>query len=294
MVRQRPAKPPSLSSILSATYIVENTLLFIVSTPIGNLEDISKRALQVLETCDAILCEDTRRSFILLDRYGIKKPLISYHKFKEKQLLDRILSELEAGKNLALISDAGTPCINDPGQMLVQGCIERGISFTAIPGPCSVIQALVMAGFDTSRFQFLGFLPRKPDAVLRQALGYPGTTVAFESPERVVDTLEAIQKIDPERKLAIVREMTKTFEECRRGKAEELMAHFKKTEPRGEIVLVIGEGKVPEEELSLEELVGMLQELHGLSLKEAIKEAARLKKVPKRNVYKEFHGPSKN
>ncbi len=261
-------------------------MLFIVATPIGNLEDISRRALQTLETCDAILCEDTRRSSILLDRYGIKKKLISYHKFKEKQALEGILADLESGRQMALISDAGTPCINDPGQILVAACHERGIAVSAIPGPCSVIQALVMSGFDTSRFQFLGFLPKKPEAELRQALAYPGTTVAFDSPERVVDTLELI---DGERRVAVVREMTKTFEECRSGKASEVLAHFKAKPPKGEIVLVIDAGKCPDD-LSLEELVQMLQELHGLSLRDAIKQAARFKHVPKRDVYKKFCG----
>lgn len=260
-------------------------MLFVISTPIGNLGDISKRALETLESCDAILCEDTRRSSILLERYGIKKKLISYHKFKEQSSLDRIIEELESGKKLGLVSDAGTPCINDPGQILVEACRKKGIAVNAIPGACSIIQALVLSAFDTSRFQFLGFLPRKPEAVLRQALAYPGTTVAFESPERLVETLELI---DGERVVAVAREMTKTYEECRTGKAKELLEHFKANPPRGEIVLMISEGEVPDD-LSLEELVEMLQDLHGLSLKEAIKQAARFKDVPKRDVYKKFH-----
>jgi len=260
-------------------------LLFIISTPIGNLGDISKRALETLESCDAILCEDTRRSSILLERYGIKKHLISYHKFKEKSALDRILEELESGKRLCLISDAGTPCINDPGQILVEACGKRGIQVNAIPGACSLIQALVLSGLDTGRFQFVGFLPKKPTAMLKQALAYPGTTVAFESPERLVDTLELI---DGDRVVAVAREMTKTFEECRKGPAREILAHYKANPPRGEIVLMISEGEVLDE-LSLEEVVKMLQDYHGLSLKEAIKQAAKLKDVPKRDVYKKFH-----
>ncbi len=215
----------------------------------------------------------------------MKKKLISYHKFKEQSSLDRILAELEAGKRLALISDAGTPCINDPGQILIKACGEKGIRVNAIPGPCSIIQALVLSAFDTSRFQFLGFLPKKPEAVLRQALAYPGTTVVFESPERLVKTLELI---DGERVVAVAREMTKAYEECRQGKAKELLEYFKTNPPRGEIVLLISEGEPPDD-LSLEELVEMLQDLHGLSLKDAIKQAARFKDVPKRDVYKKFH-----
>ncbi|MES2273901.1 MAG: 16S rRNA (cytidine(1402)-2'-O)-methyltransferase, partial [Chlamydiota bacterium] len=146
---------------------------------------------------------------------------------------------------------------------------------------------------DTTRFQFLGFLPRKPDEVLRQALCYPGTTVAFESPQRLVETLQAIETIDPQRQVAVAREMTKTFEECRRGTPAELLAHYQAHPPRGEIVLALAQGKLPEEELSLEELVQMLQELHGLSLKEAIKQAARFKNLPKSQVYRQFHHSSK-
>lgn len=264
-------------------------MLFIIATPIGNLEDISRRALQSLASAEAILCEDTRNSSVLLDRYGIKKPLVSYHKFKEKAALFDILADLAAGKILALISDAGTPCINDPGQALVQACIERGIAISAIPGPCSLIQALVLSGFDTSKFQFIGFLPKTGQkSVLRAAMSYPGTTVVFESAKRLVKTLAAI---DGERRVAVVREMTKMFEEVRRGKAAEVLAHFKAHAPRGEIVLVIEAGKTPDN-LSLEELVQMLQELHGLSLKEAVKAAAKMKYLSKRDVYKKFHGNS--
>ncbi len=275
----------------------EKILLYLVSTPIGHLEDISQRALKVLGEVDFILCEDTRRSSILLDRYGIRKKLVSYHKFKEKEALERVLADLEAGKTIALISDAGTPCINDPGLLLVQACIEKKLPFTAIPGPCSLIQALVLSGLDTSRFQFLGFLPRKPDEVLRQALSYPGTSVAFESPERLIDTLEAMEQLDPTRKIAVAREMTKTFEECRRGPVSEVAAHFKKHPPKGEIVLMIAGGEILADEMPLDELVKILQQLHALSLKEAIKMAAKLKKMGKREIYKKVHHkhpPSKN
>lgn len=221
----------------------------------------------------------------MLNRYEIQKKLLSYHKFNEKKGLDGILSDLEAGVNVALISDAGTPCINDPGHILVEACVERKIPFTLIPGPCSPIQALVMSGLDTSRFQYIGFLPKSGlKTILRQALSYPGTTIALESPTRIIDTLNEIQKLDPERRVAIAREMTKTFEECLRGKANELVYHFESHPPRGEMVLVIAGGGVMED-LSIEEAVQMLQESHSLSLKEAIKVAALIKKIPKREVY---------
>lgn len=264
-------------------------LLFVVATPIGNLDDFSQRGIKTLQECDAILCEDTRRSSILLNHYGIKKPLISYHKFKEISSQEKILEDLEAGKNLAIISDAGTPCINDPGQKLIESCGARGIPFTAIPGACSLIQALVLSGFETDRFQFIGFLPKKTDAFLRQILFYPGTTIAFEGPSRLIDTLETLHKLDPARKVAVAREMTKTFEECIRGTPEMLLAHFNKKVVRGEIVLIIAKGTSSQEDLPVEELVEMLQEFHGLSLRDAIKQAARLKNVPKSSVYKKFH-----
>lgn len=260
-------------------------MLFIVATPIGHLADISQRALDVLRSVDVILCEDTRHSLRLLDHYGIRKKLISYHKFKEKEALGEILSMLEGGKQIALISDAGTPCINDPGAILVNACLEKGLAVSAIPGPCSVIQALVLSGFDTSRFQFVGFLPKNPEKIIRQLLAYPGTSVAFESPERLCDTLAAI---DGEREVAVVREMTKTFEECRRGKAKDLFDHYQKHPPKGEIVLLIREGKMPDD-LSSEELVSMLMEYFGMGLKEAIKQAAKIQGTPKREVYRKMH-----
>jgi 16S rRNA (cytidine1402-2'-O)-methyltransferase len=264
-------------------------LLYLIATPIGHLDDLSKRALHTLELCDLIYCEDTRRSSILLNRYGIQKRLVSYHKFNEKKSLESLLADLESGQNIALISDAGTPCINDPGLILVQACIEKKIPFTLIPGPCSPIQALVLSGMDTSRFQYIGFLPKSGIKILQQALNYPGTTIALEGPSRLLETLQDIQKLDPNRKLAVAREMTKTYEECLRGNAEELLHHFGETNPRGEIVLVIEGGTLPQEDLPLEELIEMLQELHGLTLKEAIKIAAKLKKIPKRDVYKYIH-----
>lgn len=291
MVRQGPAKPPSLGSNPSATFYLVKFLLYIVSTPIGNLEDITQRALRILRDCDAILCEDTRRTSILLDRYGISKRLISYHKFKEIQALDGILSDLESGQNLALVSDAGTPCISDPGVRLAAACAERGIPFTAIPGPCSLIEALVLSGFETDRFQFIGFLPKKPEKTLRPILFYPGATVVFESPERLEHTLESLARLAPCRRIAVAREMTKTYEECRRGTPTELLAYYRARPPKGEIVLVIGPGDPPEMPLDLEECVELLQEIHGLSLKDAIKYAARFLNIPKSAVYKKMHGP---
>ena len=161
---------------------------------------------------------------------------------------------------------------------------------TAIPGPCSLIEALVLSGFEAEKFQFIGFLPKQPTKVLKEALFYPGVTIAFESPERLTKTLAALEKLSPERLIAVAREMTKTFEECRRGVAKDLLSHFTAKPPKGEIVLVIASGEPPEVPLDLEECVHLLKSVHGLSLKEAIKTAARLLKVAKSAVYKKMHG----
>ncbi len=264
-------------------------MLTLVATPIGHLGDISFRAIEVLKKADAILCEDTRRSSILLHHYGIEKPLYSYHKFNERKNLEVILGRLRDGAEIALISDAGTPCLNDPGSILVQACIQEGLPFTAVPGACSPIMALLLSGFDSSRFQFIGFLPKKPMEALRAALGYPGTTVALESPERLIDTLEDLAGVDPERQVAVAREMTKTFEECKRGPVREVLRYFREKGVKGEVCLVLAGGKLPSEEMPLDELIELLQELHGLSLKEAIKLAASLLKRPKSEIYRIVH-----
>lgn len=267
-------------------------MLFIVATPIGNLKDISERAIETLRSCDLILCEDTRHSGILLRHLGIEKPLLSYHAFNEKKREEKILDDLRSGRSIALISDAGTPLISDPGLKLIQACIEANIAYTAIPGPCSPIQALVMSGFNSSVFQFIGFLPRELSSLretLRRALFYHGTTIAFESPQRLLTTLKEIDLLDPKRICAVARELTKTYEECLRGTPSVLISHFEAKEPRGEIILLIQEGTLPEEEIDIEELVALIQEAHGLSLKDAIKAAAHFKKLPKSQVYRKIH-----
>ncbi len=267
--------------------------LFVVATPIGHLDDMTVRAVETLRVCDAILCEDTRHSRVLLERYGIDKPLIAHHKFNEQKSLEGILERLRGGQRLALISDAGTPCINDPGWVLVRGCVEAGIAVTGLPGACSPINALVLSGFDAGRFQFVGFLPKKGlGAVLRGVLGFAGTTVALESPGRLIGTLEEIMALDAERPVAVAREMTKAFEECRRGSVREVLASFQKSGVRGEICLVIAGGRLPEEDLPVGELVELLQQCHGMTLKEAVKLSAKLKGVAKNEVYREFFHPA--
>lgn len=203
-----------------------------------------------------------------------------------------MLSELREGKTVSVLSDAGTPLISDPGLPLAQACIREDLPFTAIPGPCSPILALALSGFETDRFQFIGFLPRDAGplkATLLSTLFYRGTSIAFESPQRLLDTLVAIESLAPEREVAVARELTKTYEECRRGTPSQLLSHYREHEPRGEIVLLLRQGEPPEVEIGVIEMVEMLKELHGLSTKEAIKTAARLKDLPKSEVYRQVH-----
>lgn len=185
---------------------------------------------------DAILCEDTRHSRKLLSHYGISKPLHSYHQFNEAKKEGQILGLLEEGKELALLSDAGTPGISDPGERLVRACREKGLEVTLIPGPCALIHALVVSGLPTEPFQFVGFLPRRPGRLKRALQGlldYEGTSIAYESPHRMHKTLAALHELEPQRQIAIARELTKKFEEVRRGRAEEI------GEVKGECVLLI-------------------------------------------------------
>jgi 16S rRNA (cytidine1402-2'-O)-methyltransferase len=268
-------------------------VLYLVSTPIGNLADFSFRAVETLKRCDYILCEDTRHSRFLLEHYGIQIPLKSFHKFNETKTLELILTDLKEGRTLALISDAGTPLISDPGEHLVLRCHQAAIPITAIPGACAIIDALVLSGFPSAPFQFIGFLPKKEKelhSTLSQALLYSGTTIAYESPHRIEETLSCIANIEPKRALCIARELTKLHEECLKGSAEELLTHFKAHPPRGEIVLLISapRERLVYEHLSLEELVEMLQKDLKLSKADAIKMAAQMRQLPKREVYKHF------
>ncbi len=268
-------------------------MLYLVATPIGNLADISFRAVDTLKKCDYILCEDTRHSHILLDHYGIQTSLKSFHRFNEVSAEDAIIVDLKEGKSIALISDAGTPLISDPGHKIVMRCQNDGIAITAIPGPCAVIEALILSGFPAEQFQFIGFLPKKEKELqmtLSQALFYPGTTIAYESPHRIEETLKQIACIAPERKLSLARELTKIHEEILRGTSVELLEHFKKNPLRGELVLLISPSakNIFLEHFSLQELVEMFQKDLQLTKTEAIKLAAQMRHLSKREVYKHF------
>jgi len=218
-------------------------MLYVVATPIGNLSDITLRALEVLKSVHLIAAEDTRHSSILLKHFEIKKPLVSYHEHNEAMRAAQLVARLAAGETVALITDAGTPGLSDPGARLIRECIRRKLPFTIIPGSSSILTALVGSGFSTKNFCFRGFLPVKSgqrERELRAAAERDETTVFFESPYRLTKTLTACINIMPDRHLCIARELTKKFEEFRRGTARELFAHYEVHPPKGEIVLLIG------------------------------------------------------
>ncbi|HRD55161.1 MAG TPA: 16S rRNA (cytidine(1402)-2'-O)-methyltransferase [Parachlamydiaceae bacterium] len=267
-------------------------MLYLVATPIGNLGDMTFRAVEVLKNVDYILCEDTRHSLFLLKHYDIQKPLKSFHKFNESSKEDFLIEDLKNGKTVALISDAGTPAISDPGERLVKRCHDEEIKVIPIPGASAVITAICASGLNTNHFQFCGFLPKKTKEVkafLQEILNNTSTAICYESPKRLLNILKEIDILAPERNLTVARELTKKFEEIKRATASQLLQYWENCEIKGEIVLLI-EGKKPSKEtdfdtLSPKEHVQMLQETYNLTKNEAIKMAASLRGVPKRTIY---------
>jgi len=216
--------------------------LHIVATPIGNLKDITLRALETLKAADVIACEDTRRAGILLKHYGVTVPMTSFHSYSGRGKQSRILEALRGGKRVALISDAGLPGISDPGMPLVQEAIASGIAVEVLPGASASLMALVLSGFPTDRFVFEGFLPVKPGprATRLAALREIGrTAIVYESPHRLLKTLEAIETVYGETSVSCSRELTKKFEETRRGAVAEVRRHFETHPPKGEFVIVL-------------------------------------------------------
>src|SRR6266480_7450853 len=217
-------------------------MLYVVATPIGNLGDITLRAVEALKSADVIAAEDTRHSGLLLKHLEIKKPFISYHQHNEATRTLQLVERLARGENIALITDAGTPGLSDPGLRLIRECIKRELPFTIIPGPSSILTALLGSGFSTEKFCCRGFLPVKAgqrERQLRETAEREDTTIFFESPYRLTKTLAACIDIIPDRRLCVARELTKKFEEFRRGTAGELFAHYDAHPPKGEIVLII-------------------------------------------------------
>ncbi len=213
--------------------------LIVCPTPIGNLEDVTLRVLAALREADIVACEDTRRTRVLLDRYGVGGKLVSYHEHNERQRAVELVARMREGAVVALVSDAGTPLVSDPGFVLVQGCVAAGLAVEVLPGPSAALAALVASALPADRWRFVGFLPRKKGE-LQATFGGPETLVAFESPRRVAASLQVLASLDPERPVAVARELTKVHEEVVRGTAAELAARYADEPPRGEVALVVG------------------------------------------------------
>jgi 16S rRNA (cytidine1402-2'-O)-methyltransferase len=261
--------------------------LYIVATPIGNLEDITQRALRVLGEVDFVACEDTRRTRVLLNHFGIKTKTISYHEHNERERAAEICELLAAGKNVALVSDAGTPLINDPGFRVANAAIELNLPVVPVPGPTAFVSALVASGLPSDQFFFAGFLPARANArraQLEELRAIPATLVFYEAPHRINATLKDALEVLGNRRAAVARELTKIHEEIARGSLAELAQRFSATPARGEMVLIIGGDAVESNEgssLSSENKSGLLVkrvgelESTGLDAKAALKRAAR-------------------
>ena len=271
--------------------------LYLVPTPIGNLKDITLRALEVLENVDEIAAEDTRVSLKLLNHFNIKKSLFSYHKHNEQGKSLDIINKLKSGLNIALITDAGTPGISDPGSVIVEKCIEEEIEFEVLPGATAITTALVYSGLDTTKFLFRGFLPRENkerNPIIEEIKNVRDTLIFYEAPHRLLSTLDYLKDNLGNRRIAICRELTKLHEEIYRGRISEALDFFVDNRPRGEFVLVI-EGKSDEDikaekealwsDLTIKEhLLKVIEE--GMDKKEAIKIVAKERGIAKKEVYK--------
>lgn len=266
--------------------------LYLVPTPIGNLGDISRRMADTLGLADFIAAEDTRVTLKLLNHLGLKKPLVSYYRHNTEAAGEAVLGRLLAGEDCALVTDAGTPAISDPGEELVALCAERGVAVVSIPGPCALITALAASGLPTGRFTFEGFLPmnkKNRSARLNGLLGEERTMIFYEAPHKLAATLADLAgAFGGERRAALCRELTKLHEEVRRTTLGEAAEHYRANEPRGEFVLVV-EGAAPaeEEEMTLEQGLERVKALRerGLSLKDAARQAAKETGLPKNELY---------
>ncbi len=270
--------------------------LYLCATPIGNLDDITFRVLETLKNVDLIAAEDTRHSIKLLNHFEIKTPMTSYHEFNKIEKAEYLVGLMMAGTNVALITDAGTPGISDPGEELVKFCLEAGIEVTSLPGPAACITALTMSGLSTRRFCFEGFLPadKKERAVVLDRLKTETrTTVMYEAPHRLVKTLELLRPVLENRKIVFCKELTKKYEKRMAMTAEQALDFYRNNEPRGEYVLVV-EGLDPKalvharqaewERMSVSEHVRMYMD-QGMSKKEAMKKAAADRGIGKREIY---------
>lgn len=270
--------------------------LYIVATPIGNLEDITYRAINILQTVDIIAAEDTRHTLKLLNHYNISKHLISYHRHNEEEKSDDLISKLKEGKNIALVSDAGTPGICDPGEAVIHKSIEEGIQVIPIPGACAFVNALICSGLNTDTFLFLGFLPlnkKNRKQKLQEIQQSHQTTIIYEAPHKLQATLKDLQEFIGERKVVIARELTKIHEEFIRGNIEEIIEKTK--EAKGEMIILIegaqeitlAETQEAFQNLSLEEHYSYYEK-QGMDKKEIVKRMAKDRGVPKNEIYMKF------
>lgn len=286
----------------AATKVAEPAVgcLYVVATPIGNLEDISMRALRVLKECDAIACEDTRQTLKLLSHFDIQKRLVSYHEHNEITRAAEMIIELEQGAKVALVTDAGTPSISDPGQRLVSLCLRHEINVVPVPGACAFVAALAGSGMVVDEFTFVGFLPSRPTERrkrLRALAEEPRTLALYEAPHRLLDTLEDALEILGNRPAVIARELTKVYEEFVRGHLEDLLAAVQKKAPRGEITLLIGTADgVPQHgaaddaqaRIPLARRVEQVMKEKKVDNKAALKEVARERGLTRREAYKQL------
>lgn len=265
-------------------------VLYVVATPIGNLEDITYRAVRILGEVDLVAAEDTRHSRKLFAHFGISKPLVSYHDHNEQQRQEELLKRLQAGEDIALISDAGTPCIADPGYRLIASCHTAGIKVVPIPGPSALITALSAAGVSTERFAFEGYLPQKAKAradLFKQLNGEQRTLVFYETPHRLAATLaDLVEILGAERPLVVARELTKMYEEFFRGTAAEAVTRFTEEPARGELVLVIPPS-TQGPQMNVRDALRKLLSEGDLSRREAVKLIAREYGLPSSDIYRE-------
>lgn len=273
--------------------IEKSGCLIVVATPIGNLKDMSLRAVEVLREADYIAAEDTRHSGKLLKTYEIETKMISLHKFNEVQKRAYLLELLQNGNTVALISDAGTPGICDPGEDLIRACIEENIDITAVPGANAALTALVLSGFDSAPFTFYGFFPKKnaEKTVLLQAVAQqPHTAIFYESPHRLANTLSLMKAFIPHRRICLCRELTKLHEEILRGTAEELASHYRDKTVKGEIVLVLEGAPPTEESMDLARAKQLVEQKmrEGETKNEAIRQICRKYPVSRKDLYRLF------
>ncbi len=264
-------------------------MLYIVATPIGNLGEITYRAVETLKSVDAVLCEDTRRSSVLLAHYGIQKPLVSYQKFTEREKVGYVIERLKNGENLALVSDAGMPIISDPGKILVDELIRNGLDYTVVSGPCALVNAVVLSGLDASAFTMLGFLPEKKkdrERYLDKFKDLTTTLVFYSPPHDIRKNLDFLYERLGDRETAVVREISKMYEEVIRGK----LGDFPEFTLKGEFVIVVEGAKEKESALNELSIVEHIDRYiaQGMDKKEALKAVASDRKIPKSLVYAEY------